>query len=56
MSTLYGSDAIGGVINIITRKDFPEWTGSLRAEATLQENSKSGNFYQGEMYLAGRFD
>ncbi|EOA8954609.1 TonB-dependent receptor [Vibrio harveyi] len=53
MSTLYGSDAIGGVINIITRKDFPEWTGSLRAEATLQENSKSGDFYQGEMYLAG---
>lgn len=53
MSTLYGSDAIGGVINIITRKDFTEWTGSVRGEATLQENSHSGNFYQGEAYLAG---
>ncbi|KHT64036.1 ligand-gated channel protein [Photobacterium gaetbulicola] len=53
MSTLYGSDAIGGVINIITRKDYQEWHGSLRAEATLQENSKSGNHYQGELYLAG---
>lgn len=53
MSTLYGSDAIGGVINIITRKNVSEWTGNLRAEATLQENRNSGNFYQGEMYLAG---
>ncbi|EOW9126475.1 TonB-dependent receptor domain-containing protein [Vibrio cholerae] len=53
MSTLYGSDAIGGVINIITRKNVSEWTGNLRAEATLQENRHSGNFYQGEMYLAG---
>ena len=27
MSTLYGSDAMGGVINIITRKVAKEWTG-----------------------------
>ncbi|KHA62108.1 ligand-gated channel protein [Vibrio variabilis] len=53
MSTLYGSDAIGGVINIITRKNFSSWTGSARAEATLQENDESGHFYQGEVYLAG---
>ncbi|MCS0237561.1 TonB-dependent receptor plug domain-containing protein, partial [Vibrio alginolyticus] len=38
MSTLYGSDALGGVINIITRKNYQEWHGSLRAETTLQEN------------------
>ncbi|WP_153916502.1 TonB-dependent receptor domain-containing protein [Shewanella sp. TC10] len=53
MSTLYGSDAIGGVINIITRKDYKEWHGSVRAEATLQENSDSGDFYQGQVNLAG---
>ncbi|EGR2356071.1 ligand-gated channel protein, partial [Vibrio alginolyticus] len=53
MSTLYGSDALGGVINIITRKNYQEWHGSLRAETTLQENSKSGNSYQGQLYLAG---
>ncbi|MCD8512055.1 MAG: TonB-dependent receptor plug domain-containing protein [Nitrincola sp.] len=29
MSTLYGSDAIGGVVNIITRKVGDEWVGSL---------------------------
>ncbi|CAH0529879.1 TonB-dependent receptor domain-containing protein [Vibrio hippocampi] len=53
MSTLYGSDALGGVINIITRKDYQQWHGSLRAEATVQENSDSGNSYQGQLYLAG---
>lgn len=53
MSTLYGSSAIGGVINVITRKDLPEWSGSLRAETVVQEDSKSGDFSQGEIYLAG---
>lgn len=53
MSSLYGSEAMGGVINIITRKIAPEWTGSLRTEGTLQQHSESGNSYQGSFYLAG---
>lgn len=53
MSSLYGSEAMGGVINIITRKVHKEWTGSLRTEGTFQEDSKSGNIYQGNFYLAG---
>lgn len=53
MSALYGSEAMGGVINIITRKVHQQWTGSARAEATLQENHRSGNIYQGSVYLAG---
>ncbi|WP_087024204.1 TonB-dependent receptor domain-containing protein [Thaumasiovibrio subtropicus] len=53
MSTLYGSDALGGVINIITRKDFQEWHSSVRAETILQENSDSGNSHQGQVMLAG---
>ncbi|MGO2496401.1 MAG: TonB-dependent receptor domain-containing protein [Vibrio litoralis] len=53
MSTLYGSDALGGVINIITRKDYQEWHGSVRAETTIQENRDSGDSYQGQLYLAG---
>lgn len=40
-STLYGSDAIGGVINIITKKGDGELSGSFRAElgahATFRE-------------------
>jgi len=31
MSSLYGADAMGGVINIITRKASGEWTASLDA-------------------------
>ena len=53
MSSLYGSEAMGGVINIITRKIEPEWTGSLRTEMTQQQHSESGNIYQGSFYLAG---
>ncbi|WP_280567316.1 ligand-gated channel protein [Chromohalobacter sp. 296-RDG] len=53
MSTLYGSDAIGGVINVITRKVADDWHGNVRAEATLQEDSDSGNANQGQFYVAG---
>ncbi|QUS57785.1 TonB-dependent receptor domain-containing protein [Pseudovibrio brasiliensis] len=44
MSSLYGSDAIGGVVNIITKKETEEWHGSLTTEYTLQENRKSGDY------------
>lgn len=53
MSSLYGSDAIGGVINVITRKNAKKWTGRLRLETIQQENSDSGNHYQGQAYLSG---
>lgn len=53
MSSLYGSDAMGGVVNIITRKVATEWTGSIRTEGTLQESSKSGDMLQSNIYLAG---
>ncbi|WP_248730068.1 MULTISPECIES: ligand-gated channel protein [Halomonadaceae] len=53
MSTLYGSDAIGGVINIITRKVAEEWHGNVRLESTIQESSDSGNAHQSQIYVAG---
>ncbi|WP_276809495.1 ligand-gated channel protein [Castellaniella defragrans] len=53
MSSLYGSEAMGGVINIITRKVHKEWTGSVRAEGTFQEDRDSGDIHQGSVYLAG---
>ncbi|MDR0407349.1 MAG: TonB-dependent receptor [Campylobacteraceae bacterium] len=43
MSTLYGSDAIGGVINIITKKITPEWSGSVSSSLTLEGNSDFGD-------------
>lgn len=53
MSSLYGSDAMGGVINIITRKAQKEWNFSLRADTTLTERQNSGNTEQGSFYAAG---
>jgi len=53
MSSLYGSDAIGGVINIITRKVAKEWMGAVRLETVLQQHERSGDYHQGNFYLSG---
>ncbi len=53
MSTLYGSDAMGGVINIITRKNFRKWSGNFRAETKIQENSDSGSDSQVQLAFSG---
>jgi len=43
MSTLYGSDAMGGVVNIITRKVGNRWVGTATAESTIQGDERFGN-------------
>lgn len=43
MSTLYGADAMGGVINIITKKIAQEWGGSISHSKTFQTDSAWGN-------------
>lgn len=53
MATLYGSDAIGGVVNIITRKVSRSWHGSLTTDATVQQNNDFGNTYSGNAYAEG---
>lgn len=53
MATLYGSDAMGGVVNIITRKVNTEWGGSVTAETTLQEKSEFGDSRATNVYLSG---
>jgi outer membrane receptor for ferrienterochelin and colicins len=53
MSTLYGSDAMGGVINVITRKVGREWGGSVSAETTLQEHQAHGDSRATEVFLNG---
>ncbi|TLV21643.1 ligand-gated channel protein [Klebsiella indica] len=55
MSSLYGSDAMGGVINVITKKisNTKAWSGSLHADATFQEDRDSGDLYQTNVYASG---
>ncbi|ALM53426.1 TonB-dependent receptor domain-containing protein [Halomonas huangheensis] len=53
MSTLYGSDAMGGVINIITRKIGREWAGSLGAESTFNQHDEFGDSRAFNVYTSG---
>ncbi|WP_221797918.1 TonB-dependent receptor plug domain-containing protein [Oceanobacter mangrovi] len=46
MAALYGSDAIGGVINIITKKSAGDWRGSVGADYTSVTSGDEGNRYR----------
>ncbi|WP_149194921.1 TonB-dependent receptor domain-containing protein [Luteimonas suaedae] len=52
-STLYGADALGGVINIITRKVGERWYGSATASHNYQENDDFGADSTFDFALAG---
>lgn len=53
MSTLYGSDAMGGVVNIITKKVSQTWHGAVTAESTLQEKREFGDSRKINAYISG---
>jgi len=53
MSSLYGSDALGGVVNIITRKVGKAWHGTLSADTTVQEHRDRGDSYNGNFFTSG---
>ncbi|RBO84021.1 TonB-dependent receptor domain-containing protein [Marinomonas aquiplantarum] len=53
MSTLYGANAMGGVVNIITRKATDEWHGNVRFDVTQPEDDIYGGSKQASIYLAG---
>ena len=53
MSSLYGSDAMGGVINIITKPVTKEWHGAVSMGGTLQHNRDAGDSINGDFYLSG---
>src|SRR5690606_13182864 len=53
MSSLYGSDAMGGVVNIITRKVLDVWSGSVTVDGTVNQHSRYGNSGQLSFYVSG---
>ncbi|WP_404340762.1 TonB-dependent receptor domain-containing protein [Pseudoalteromonas mariniglutinosa] len=42
-STLYGADALGGVINIITKKHAEKWGGAVSFSRSLQQDDAFGD-------------
>ncbi|WP_169336720.1 TonB-dependent receptor domain-containing protein [Woodsholea maritima] len=53
MSSLYGSDAMGGVINIITRPITQIWSGSASANYTWSQEDNRGDAYQLNITASG---
>lgn len=53
MSSLYGSEALGGVVNIITRRATDEWRGSFSTLGVLTEHGRGGNGYDTSFYAGG---
>ncbi|MDQ2067866.1 TonB-dependent receptor [Xinfangfangia sp. CPCC 101601] len=53
MSSLYGSDAMGGVVNIITKKVGDVWGGEVTVDATVNPGDDYGDKQQLSFYLNG---
>ncbi|GAB3480156.1 ligand-gated channel protein [Marinomonas epiphytica] len=53
MSSLYGSDALGGVVNIITKKVSDSWGGEVSLSTIVQDNSESGDSQQADVLING---
>ena len=52
-STLYGADAMGGVINVITRKNLDTWSGSISLGRTFQTDDQFGDDSTVDFFLTG---
>lgn len=53
MSTLYGSDAMGGIINIITKKVMPEWKSNITISANAMENRQEADSWKTSFMVNG---
>ena len=53
MSSLYGSDAMGGVINIITKGFSNEFSGNVNGYYTFAGRKEINNDYQTGFYISG---
>ncbi|MDF3835915.1 TonB-dependent receptor [Cupriavidus basilensis] len=53
MSSLYGADAMGGVINVITRKVPKRWGGTITAGSVWQHESNQGDTQSVDFWVGG---
>lgn len=53
MATRYGSEAMGGVINIITKKVTDEWTGNITLSGNAMESNKEADSWKTSVVLNG---
>lgn len=56
MSALYGSDAVGGVVNIITRKPTEEWLNVLDFEQGLMQQGEEGDRFRMSYLTSGKLN
>jgi len=53
MSSLYGSEALGGVVNVITRAPTDTWRGELSSFGAWPEHSRGGDLRTAGAYVSG---
>ncbi|PRB83918.1 TonB-dependent receptor domain-containing protein [Pseudomonas sp. MYb185] len=53
MSALYGSEALGGVVNVITRKATDKWLGNITLNGGVPDHSHGGQTHQLGVYAGG---
>ncbi|PTY38475.1 outer membrane receptor protein [Saccharospirillum sp. MSK14-1] len=53
MSSLYGSAALGGVVNIITKPTPEQWSGSVSLDRMSQQNDDAGDRHQAQFQMSG---
>lgn len=53
MSSLYGSEALGGVVNVITRRATDQWHGSLSTYGVFNDHGLDGDSFKTGFYVGG---
>jgi outer membrane receptor for ferrienterochelin and colicins len=53
LSVLYGAEALGGVVNIITRQPGDQWQGSARLEGSWADGGRGGDGHRASLRLGG---
>lgn len=53
MSSLYGSSALGGLINIITRKNQPSWSGQVTFDTIQPTEAQASDAWQSNYHFSG---